>query len=105
MSGDCFEVAMKLLWTSPTYRLIHAIVERRSDGKKHIHSFILDTESNMIIEKSNNNNIKLPKEIYFALGNIEHYVIYDINDVCKKCVKYKHYGPWDSKLIKLLATY
>ena len=60
MSGDCFEVSSKLMFSSKNYKLIHAIVERRSDRKKHIHSFIINTKTNMIIEKSNGLDIQLP---------------------------------------------
>eukprot|EP01047_Picozoa_sp_COSAG01_P140799 COSAG01_NODE_71753_length_255_cov_0.525641_1_plen_84_part_11 len=84
------------MFSSNDYRLIHAIVERRSDGKKHIHSFILDTKTNTIIDKSNGLDLELPKQLAFALGNIEHYVEYNLNAMLKHLIQYKHYGPWDT---------
>ena len=100
MSGNCFNVSANLVFRSADYKLIHAIVERRSDGLKHIHSVVYNTKKNTIIDKSNNNDVEILKELWIALGNIEHYVIYDSNEVLEKMSTTMNWGPWDNDLIK-----
>jgi hypothetical protein len=52
------------------------------------------------MDHSEGKSIDMPKEIYYALGNINPeekgaYETYTLAQVRKKVTQYKHYGPWD----------
>jgi len=117
--GDCYEAAGKyILGLSRLYMdgskvggeaadasglvLIHAEVAGQGpmEGTTFGHGFVLDTETDHIIDRSNGRNLQLPKVVYFAIGGIEdigNYFEYSPEEMMDNLIKFKHWGPWDLK--------
>ena len=100
--GDCFQAAVNyMVQQGPNsgLTLVHAEVMGQGDidGKQFAHAFCVDS-NDIVIDKSNGRDIRLPKAIYYAIGriyDIDNYHEYDYLEMSKMCVRYKHYGPWD----------
>lgn len=118
--GDCYEAAGKyILGLSHLHMgiggeaagdaaaaqgliLVHAEVMGQGplEGTTFGHGFVVDTETDMVIDKSNGRDIKLPRSLYYAIGQIEeigNYYEYTPQEMMENMIKYKHYGPWDLK--------
>lgn len=118
--GDCYEAAGKyVLEQSKLYMgsggkvegseadargliLVHAEVAGQGpmEGKTFGHAFVWDTSQDMVIDRSNNRDIQLPKILYFGIAQIEeigNYFTYAPEEMMIKLLKYKHWGPWDLK--------
>jgi len=62
------------------------------------HAWILDGD--LVIDQSNGRNIRLPRQIYYSIGNIEwlnNYYEYTVEQALEKMEESMHYGPWDLK--------
>jgi hypothetical protein len=66
-------------------------------GVKYGHAWV--EEGDMVIDKSNGRDLKIPKIMYYALGHIhsDRVFKYTFDEFKKKVSKYKHWGPWDLK--------
>lgn len=118
--GDCYEAAGKyILDKSHLYMglnhdvggevsdaeglvLVHAEVAGQGpmEGETFGHAFVWDTNTDVVIDRSNNRDIQLPKILYFALGAIEdidNYYTYTPEEMMIHLIKSKHWGPWDLK--------
>jgi hypothetical protein len=118
-TGDCYEAAGKyILGLSHLYMsgkkvagdvgaaegliLVHAEVNGQGplEGTTFGHGFVVDTETNFVIDKSNGRDIRMPKELYFAIGgiyDIDNYYEYTPQEMLKQMIAYMHWGPWDLK--------
>ena len=128
-NGNCFEVtAHVILGTPPTIdesdqvsyedyfqctnnlkklkaksiRLVHGIVERKTDGRKHCHAWIECTlvqiaghKGRYCFDFANGLRVMLPKEAYYGLGNIKDVTRYTKNRTKELLVFWEHYGPFD----------
>lgn len=57
-------------------------------------------DGNIVIDKSNGNDIRMEAKIYYAIGGVNKtqkgaYARYSFNEMKRKLNKTKHYGPWD----------
>ena len=116
--GDCYEAAGKYILSLSTLHmgsggkiggeaggaegliLVHAEVFGQGplEGKTFGHAFVVDTETDMVIDKSNGRNIKLPRALYYAIGGVEtigNYHEYTPQEMMENMIKYRHWGPWD----------
>ena len=101
--GDCFDSAynymMKNGFGNHELRLVHGFVSGRGklDGYRFTHAWCEDDEN--VYDNANNRTIKIPKVIYYGMGNVvpDECKYYNIEDVVRKSSKYKHKGPWDIK--------
>lgn len=76
------------------YNIIHAIVQRHSDGLRHPHAVVYDKKTKEVLEVSNsyrNNNVKIPFMLWLLLGKVSNVKQYKLNDFRKLLVKHRHY--------------
>ncbi len=104
--GDCFSAALNLLLVRNFPKdkgdlLVHALVHGRGSayGHRFPHAWV-ETKEGVAMDHSSGKHIDMPKEVYYALGNINPnekgaYMSYTLADVRKKVTEHKHYGPWD----------
>ena len=102
-TGDCYEAAGKYimdkcLFAGPNCDLIlvHAEVTGQGpiQGLKHGHAFVLDGDT--VIDRSNGRDVRLPKQVYYNLGNIgDNLHEYTFKEFRRKVTEYRHWGPWD----------
>ena len=101
--GDCYEAAGKyimdkMLSGDEQLKLVHGEVTGQGplEGVKYGHAWVED--GNNVIDVSNGRNIRLPKAVYYAIGQIGDNVHrYTPKEFREKVTKYKHWGPWDLK--------
>ena len=99
--GDCFEAAGKWIMANDlgtNARVVHGEVTGQGalEGVKFGHAWIEIGET--VLEVANGNNLKLPKAVYYAIGNIGANVHrYTREQALVRMLKFKHYGPWELK--------
>ena len=105
-NGDCYEAngrhVMNMMMAPDTkkWKLCHGVGILQTDGKPFGHAWI-EYGGNKCIDKSNGNDINIPKKLYYEIGNfpVKGYKIYKYSpkEAGLKMVRNKHWGPWDSK--------
>ena len=105
-NGDCYEAngrhVMNMMMAPDTKKckLCHGVGILQTDGKPFGHAWI-EYGGNKCIDKSNGNDINIPKKLYYEIGNfpVKGYKIYKYSpkEAGLKMVRNKHWGPWDSK--------
>lgn len=103
MHGDCFETAGRYVMDhtflnkeeNKNIFLVHGEVTGQGaiKGVKYGHAWV--EENGMVIDNSNKRNIKIPKELYYAIGNITNTIKYTPEEARKKMLQFKHWRPWD----------
>ena len=103
--GDCYEAAVNFvmdecLFGSCHYTIVHAEVAGQGpvEGINFGHAYVVDTRSNLVIDRSNGRNVAMPRDAYEALGKINeigNFREYAWKEVRRKMVEHEHYGPWD----------
>ena len=77
--------------------LVHGEVtgQRKIAGIKFGHAWIEDGDT--VIDMSQGRDIRMPKALYYALGNINpsNTFRYTPEEMNKKLLEFKHWGPWD----------
>jgi hypothetical protein len=77
------------------FNIVHAIVQRRSDGKRHPHAVAYNKETGNIHEVSNiykNNNVVIPFRLWIVLGKVSNIKQYTSNEYRKLLLKHER---WD----------
>jgi len=77
------------------FNIIHAIVQRRSDGKRHPHAVAYNKETGNIHEVSNsykNNNVVIPFREWIVLGSVSDIKQYTFDEYRKLLLKH---ATWD----------
>ena len=115
-AGDCFEAAGKYImdngvstWLNPDKKidkkliLVHGEVGGQGplEGVRYGHAWVED--GNMVIDKSNGRDIKMPKDVYYALGKVipdfppfkPNLHKYTPEEFRKQVLRHEHWGPWD----------
>ena len=105
-NGDCYEAngrhVMNMMMAPDTkkWKLCHGVGILQTDGKPFGHAWI-EYGGNKCIDKSNGNDINIPKKLYYEIGNfpVKGYKIYKYSpeETGLKMVRNKHWGPWDLK--------
>lgn len=104
--GDCYEAAVNfvmdkcLFSRNCPYVIVHAEVAGQGpiEGTNFGHAYVVDTRSDLVIDRSNGRNVTMPRRDYEALGNVRqigNMHEYAWQDARRKMVEYEHYGPWD----------
>jgi len=102
--GDCYEVAGKFMMSqnpsNSRYLLIHAEVAGQGAiaGVTYGHGFVLDTENDVVIDKSNGRNLEMPAAIYYYVGKISqlnNVHEYTYRQMTEKMLEHENWGPWD----------
>jgi hypothetical protein len=93
ITGDCFMSAYRNIFHNRQYKLVHGVVTRKSDGIQHPHAWC--EFGGMVYDNSNGNNICMPKELYYSLGNIELTVRYTYDEAVNNVLNTEMYGWWN----------
>lgn len=104
--GDCYEAAgrymMDMCLFNPQSNLIlvHGEVAGQGplEGVTFGHGWVLDGD--MVIDKSNGKDLRLPKALYYNAGQIDrigNLHMYTWEEARKKILQHNHWGPWDLK--------
>jgi len=103
--GDCFEASGRYMMDNAMYGgnsdllLVHGEVTGQGPirGVKYGHAWIED--GNTIHDVSRGRDIQMPKDLYYALGNINESSVfkYDMEHMRQKILDSGHWGPWDLK--------
>jgi len=115
--GDCYEAAAKYMMDECNFGaddcdivLVHGEVGGQGplEGVRYGHAWVEDGDT--VIDKSNGKDLRMPKVVYYALGQINRETFggggydpvggqnvhrYTWPEVRKKLLDYKHWGPWD----------
>jgi len=101
-AGDCFVAAVRFMEEAdhPRFVLIHAIVTGTSRdvlGVQYSHGFVLDTQTDLVIDLSCGRRIVLPKQIYMAIGRVhpEYMRAYSKSRMLQMLAEHGHYGCWE----------
>ncbi len=103
VNGDCFQAGGRIVMKSDeadNMSLVHAFVYGQGDleGRRFLHCWV--EKGNTVIDKSNGNNITMPKIAYYALGDVREkekgaLVRYTKLETLLHMGKSHHWGPWD----------
>ena len=102
--GDCYEANGRYFMNESLFggdsgmRLVHGEVTGQGplEGVNYGHAWVED--GNTVIDVSNGRNTRMPKALYYSLGNIEqndNIHRYSASEFRRKVSQYKHWGPWD----------
>jgi hypothetical protein len=102
--GDCFEAAYKKLYQvfreHPEAKLVHAIVTGQGPikGVQHGHAWVEIGDT--VLDYSNGRTIEMPKQIYYAVGNVDpsnsdEYKTYSFKEMADISMDQGTYGPWE----------
>ena len=106
--GDCFIAALEELMDSNPFEkahmndmsMVHAVVTGQGpiEGIRHVHAWV--EVGDVVIDKSNGNNIVMRKEVYYKAGQINpdnpaEYKKYNRDEMIEKVEKRGTYGPWE----------
>lgn len=107
-TGDCYEAAAKYImdkvlafWVeNPQHqlRLVHGEVRGQGplEGQRLGHAWVEDGDT--VIDVSNGRDLRMPKELYYAIGNIDdigNTHVYTPEEARRKILQSKTWGPWD----------
>lgn len=103
--GDCYQVSGKyvmdhgLMGKNPNLFLVHGIVIGQGpiSGIEYGHAWVEDNDE--CIDLSQGRNIRMPKVLYYALGNIDtsKQFRYTPEEMRRKILDTGNWGPWDLK--------
>ena len=97
--GDCFVVALQNVMVDKDLYLCHGIVSGQGPltGIRFAHAWN-ETQTGYVIDQSNGNDVCMPRDAYYALGQInpDEVRYYNFDEMARKVVEYETYGPWDS---------
>jgi hypothetical protein len=102
-NGECYRLAAQLVMDNREYKLVHAEVtgEGPIKGIRYGHAFTTFTDessSEWVFDPSGENEtpVKVPKALYFKLGNInpDEIIEYPYEEVLENILKHETWGPW-----------
>lgn len=108
--GDCYEISAKLIlddfWRdsrrlpnlSSSARLVHGMVKGQGalEGIRYGHGWVED--GSVVYDYSNGRELKLPKELFYAIGDIRDKDLYKYKkeEVRKWVLREETWGPWEA---------
>lgn len=102
--GDCYDANGRYFLDNyrddSSAKIVHGEVRGQGPLKNITFGHCWIEDGNVVIDKSNGRNIKMNKDVYYAIGNIKelnNMYKYDLKTFRKKILKYEHWGPWDLK--------
>jgi len=100
--GDCYQAnGREFLNNSSKYDfIVHGEVAGQGalSDITFGHAWLL--KGNTVYDFSNGREIKVPKQLYYALGNIDkinNMFKYTFKEFQEKLLEFEHWGPWDLK--------
>ena len=107
-NGNCYDANGRhfLMNAERNWKLVHGVVINSADGKPMGHCWI-EVENEFkytggsfkivtCIDKSNDNDIELPSQVYYMLGKVQNMRKYDIFQFNKKIDEFGTWGPWEN---------
>jgi len=98
--GDCYQAAGRLaieMMGNPKALLVHGMVDGQGslDGKRYGHAWL--EVGFEVYDYSNGRDLKLPKKVYYQMGNIreEDNKYYKSKEALRWMQKVAHWGPWE----------
>lgn len=95
--GDCYVQAFRQFMQDPSrYVLVHGVVTGQGplEGIEYCHAWVLDGDT--VIDRTLDPEMqRLPKALYYYIGQIEITREYDLKAVRKMTAEFGTYGPWD----------
>jgi len=97
-SGDCFDVAGRLIMDMPDGTLVHACVNGQGplEGIRMGHAWV--ERGNVVVDHSNGKHREIPKELYYSIGGVRQepgqYVSYSSREAMQMMLSTEHFGPW-----------
>jgi len=101
--GDCYDVAGRYILSfngeniDKRHRLVHGMVNGQGSliGLRFGHAWI--EHDSMVIDKSNGNDVTLPKQIYYKAGHIKEgdNKYYTQDEARKWILETGNWGPWE----------
>ena len=73
--------------------LVHGIVINTKSWEPMGHCWIEDGD--MVIDRSNGNEVICPAVLYYAIGNIGEVKKYSRKEYARKLMEFEHWGPWE----------
>jgi len=102
-NGDCYDTAGRYILgfngenIDNKHRLVHGMVNGQGQltGLRFGHAWI--EHGNMVIDKSNGNDVTLPKEIYYKAGHIKEddNKYYTQDEAREWILETGNWGPWE----------
>jgi len=101
VSGDCMQVAVNTVLNEAD--MLHCVGVVSGQGRLLGHRFAhawVETPSGDVIDRSNDKDTRVPKELYYILGNISPELVqrYARTEVRDLVLRHEHYGPWEPLL-------
>ena len=102
--GNCYQAAMDYLimhsLKNKKMKLVHGLVTGQGpiEGVVYGHAWVED--GNTVIDATKKPVLKIPKQLYYAIGNIKKTFKYDRSETAQMVTKFKTYGPWESTILK-----
>lgn len=92
--GDCYESAATAILDVRTdeARLVHGTVWHEASGR-HGHAWVEFGDT--VLDRSNGNDVELPRSAYYALGRVEDVRRYTAREARLAMSRTGHYGPWE----------
>ena len=103
MIGDCFQVNSRLAEKHDGI-LCHGIVIGTGGEMfclPFVHAWVEPNDDfPLVLDHSNGRTIELPKELYYAMGQIDpaKVVRYTVQEMRRELLAHEHYGPWAEHL-------
>lgn len=98
--GDCFEVAGKLItgldgtdFDPKAWLLVHGTVWHAATGR-HWHGWLESVDGRWALDRSNGNDVTMPKAVYRLIGKAENAKEYTPNEAALAMLDHLHFGPW-----------
>jgi len=105
--GNCYESAFSFFMErhlhgeADRFRLVHAEIcgQGPMEGVRYGHAWILDVERDVVIDKSNGNDLEWPRAMYESVARValagDNKHEYDWLEARERILAFEHYGPWD----------
>lgn len=94
-TGDCYRVALQMLWVLPGWVLVHGRpTMTREPFCQYGHAWVEDPDRRTVIDPQ---GYVVAREIYYEAGSIDPELsfVYTAAEARKKLVEFEHYGPWE----------
>ena len=99
--GDCYQAAGRyvmdnaLQGSNQNLILVHGIVSGQGEiaGVRYGHAWVENGEE--VIDVAGGRELRVPKIIYYAIGNIDNTFRYTPEEMREKLIESETWGPWD----------
>jgi len=78
--------------------LVHAVVTRRTDGRRHTHAWVEWKDKYLVFDYSNGTQVVTPQHLYYRVGEVSNIHTYSQEETRQMMVDSAHYGPWAEEL-------